>query len=200
MNRRGMKRIVEMERKKLAKNGNGGGNKLKGNVDRVCVASKLPNGLILRVYEMVDRSEQTLQGPKSVKVAQIMPDPDDPSKPWQFTLAGTALFRGTDLSGRVNPVLFGGYALTPGIPKEFWELWLSQHSDMDIVKSQMIFAHKSSQDAEAHAKENRKERSGLEPLVPPVTNKFTGERVGELDPRLRRLTGNPSVTIGSGKD
>lgn len=57
----------------------------------------------------------------------------------------------------------GGYALTPGIPASFWEMWLEQNQLADYVVNNMIFAYDGAS-AKAAAREKDELKSGLEPL------------------------------------
>ena len=78
-----------------------------------------------------------------------------------------------------KPIIVGGYAMTPGIPTEFWNDWLKQNASADYVKGDMIMAHDSLESATAWAKEHAKSRSGLEPISREVdkTGRLTDPRV-----------------------
>ena len=69
------------------------------------------------------------------------------------------------------PEIRGGYALTPGIPSDFWEIWLEQNKNADYVTSGMIFAFPDMESAKAKANEQKDLRSGLEPLSRQVDEK-----------------------------
>lgn len=67
---------------------------------------------------------------------------------------------------RKPPTVEGGYAMTPGIPVDFWETWLEQNRLAPYVTAGMIFAEPSMEDATAHAAEQEDTRSGHEPIDP----------------------------------
>ena len=123
----------------------------------VTVACKLPNGLILRVFDMVDRDEPVMGGGmRKVKVAQ--------ERPAQVTIKGNA----HPQNAAPRAPIIGGFALTQGVDKEFWDLWLAQNKDSDVVRNRLIFAHENTAKTEdaARAKDNAKNRSGFERLNP----------------------------------
>jgi hypothetical protein len=128
--------------------------------ETVTVACKLPHGLILRVYEMVDTPEPVLGGGyRDVKMAKQRSVGD---------------VREVRVIGYVAPVdkdpkvrTFMGYAINDGVPKEFWEIWLQQNKDHDAVKNKLIFAMSDVREAERRVKtEFEGVRSGFEPLDP----------------------------------
>lgn len=129
---------------------------------RVTVACKLPNGLVLRIFDFVD-SEDPLPGggTRGFKIARQRRE--------VYVLRGPAHYldkpRAVDVAG--------GFALTPNIPQQFWEEWLAQNDDTDIVKNGLVFAH--SRDTAGQARELFQLKSGLEPLSP------------DKDPRTRRM-------------
>lgn len=121
----------------------------------VTVACKLPNGLWLQLYDMVDGREMTPQGPQVTKVARKSGAP--------IKLNGCAL-----RFGQTSEVpMPGGYALTQ-VPADFWAKWLEANEDSDIVQNRLVFAHDTADKASAQAREQLREkvRSGLEPIDP----------------------------------
>ena len=95
----------------------------------VTVACKLPHGLILRVFDMVEVSESVMGGGyRTAKVARERGE--------QFVVKGWS----HPQNAAPTSAIVGGYAITPNIPKDFWELWLSQNKDADYVKNHLIFA------------------------------------------------------------
>lgn len=82
--------------------------------------------------------------------------------------------------GMKRPTLEGGYALTPGIPADFWAEWLAQNKDNPIVVNKTIFASDTRDAIEGLADDHKEFRSGFEPLVP------------DTDPRIPKST-NPAV-------
>jgi hypothetical protein len=58
-----------------------------------------------------------------------------------------------------------GFALTFGVPADFWDRWLAQNADSDAVLNGLIFAHGKHGHAEGQAREKAGEtRSGFERL------------------------------------
>lgn len=130
-------------------------SKPKTSGETVTVACKLPNGLVLRNYEMVDFDEPILGGGKKTTKRAI-------AKGEPFTINGTALNKGD----RPEYLIVGGYALTPGVPKDLFDAWLKANKDSKLVKSNLIFANPTENDARDESKEKKAIRSGLEPIVP----------------------------------
>lgn len=129
----------------------------KRSGDKITVACKLPSGLLLRLCRMEDSSEQSPMGIKTIKVARWYGD--------QVRINGVA--------ARTNPApndsafaQTGGYALTPGVDREFFEEWLRQNADAEVVRNEIIFAHGSDADVRRHTRDNEKVRSGMEPIDP----------------------------------
>ena len=119
------------------------------------VACKLPLGLILRVYEMVDHDELTSGGSyKTVKRAVPVGDP--------VKVFGPA----TKFGEAPKTQISGGYALTHNVDADFFALWLAQNADHEAVKRGLIFASEKRNAAQDEAREKKEILSGLEPLNP----------------------------------
>lgn len=123
--------------------------------ETITVCSKLPNGLILQLSQPIDIK---VAGPNGEVRVEKIPRKFGP----KYTLNGTGTFRHDE----EKAAKFGGYALTHGIPADFWRMWLEQYRDSDLVKNKIVFAHAKPKSAAAMAKENAKTKSGLEPLDP----------------------------------
>ena len=131
----------------------------KGNVDTVYVACKLPNGIVLQIDEMVEHREPVMGGGfKEVKIARRLEQ--------TYVIAGNALDVEKIKAGEIDHLVIGGYAITPGIPKDFWDRWYEQHKHMDIVKGGHIKAEGSDASIRDYARDGQKLRSGLEPIDP----------------------------------
>lgn len=146
--------------------------------ETVTVACKLPNGLILRVFEMITSQEPVPSGGfRDVKVSQVMGEP--------VTIYGNATQVGVVPPCRI----VAGYALTPGVSKDFWELWLAQNEQSDLVKNGIVFANPDDRSSEAQAKDGSKILSGLEPLATDRQGKMIDtripKRVGTADEQPR---------------
>lgn len=119
--------------------------------ETVTVACKIPNGLHLRVFKMVDAQEPVSGGTRTVKRAQQDGD--------------TVFVRGPAVPfGQALQNAIAGYALTSGIQAEFWAKWLEQNKDHDAVRNGLIFASTKGDEVRGWAKEGERVRSGLEPL------------------------------------
>lgn len=123
--------------------------------ERVTVCCKLPNGLLLRNFTMVDRPEPVLGG--GTRMAKIASQ-----------IGETVRINGTRVPFGETPsfIIAGGYALTPNVSAEFFARWLKDNHDHDAVVNRLIFAEERSDDAQAHARELKATRSGLEPINP----------------------------------
>jgi hypothetical protein len=123
--------------------------------ETVSVACKLPSGLQLRVFRMVDRDEQILGGGvRQVKQAEQL----EPV----YTVYGWA----HPQNAGPHCTILHGYAITDGIPKEHWELWLSQNKNSMMVQNGLIFAQNSTSSIKDQAKDGKAVKSGLERLDP----------------------------------
>lgn len=123
--------------------------------DTVTVACKLPHGLIMRVFRMVERSQPVMGGGTRIeKIAEELPE--------RVTLAG---FSHEQIKAP-NAPLVGGFALTRGVDREFWELWLDQNRTSDMVRNGLIFSHTQYESTEDEAKDKKDVKSNLERLDP----------------------------------
>lgn len=119
----------------------------------VTVACKLPNGLILRLFQMQDTEELVMGGGvRTVQKAFLMDH--EPVK-----LRGCAAPFG-------SPILtIGGYALTYNVDAQFFAEWLRQNYDADSVKNGLVFAQLERDHVEGQARDQEELQSGLQPLV-----------------------------------
>ena len=123
--------------------------------DTVIVGCKIPNGLILQLSHMERSSEPVMGGGhRDVKLGRKVGP--------KYVIKGPAFQVG------VMPryLIAGGYALTSGIPKDFWEEWLEQNKEADYVKNDLVIAHQSMEDLERHCLDNEHLKTGLEPMDP----------------------------------
>lgn len=123
----------------------------------VTVASKFPMDFTLRLYDFVKRYEAIVGGgSREIKIAERRRDTQD------FIAQGNSWAQNKGPYQQIS----SGYAMTPGIPKAFWDEWLEQNKDAAFVKNGMLFAHAETASTMAEAKEREKEKSGLERLDP----------------------------------
>jgi hypothetical protein len=121
----------------------------------VTVACKLPHGLLMKVYDWVQVDQLVFGGGiKQVREAR----PRDQT----YRLNGNSVAQ----NRAPGCEIVGGFALTHGIPKDFWDRWIDQHKDWDAVKNHLIFAHEPADSARAESREKKGLKSGLERLNP----------------------------------
>lgn len=123
-------------------------------VPTVTVACKLPHGIIMRLFNMVDHDEaQSGGGYKTVKRAQ-------PTGDMHVIKGYLSHLRGSSIQ---HPSPDSSYAFTD-VPKDFWDKWLLQNGQLAAVKNGLIFAMDKAPDANAKAREMGELRCGLEPV------------------------------------
>ena len=151
---------------------------VKKSGEKVTVACKLPHGMRLRLFKMVDSMENVAGNTMRTvqRAQQVGPD---------VVIKGVAVEFGKE------KVLTAGFMLTPGIDKEFFDEWLRQNSEHDAVKNHLIFAASTRDAVESQASEHRKQKSGQEPLDMAMIKK--GERLVGADERLPR-SNNPNLS------
>lgn len=103
----------------------------------VAVACKLPTGLKLE-----------LPGQKPIQLLGSRIPRDE---------------NGNLLSDRRLP---GGFGVTFGVPKDFWEEWKAKHKGFAPLEKSFIFAFEKEADTNALAKEMEDEKTGLEGANP----------------------------------
>jgi len=123
--------------------------------ETVTVACRLPHGLVLRAYKEFTVHEPVMGvGTREVKVFRATGE--------QFIIKGFS----HPQNGAPKALMEGGYALTPGVPKDLWEHWKSLHGNSMMVKNGLIFAHAKTENTQAEAKEKKDVKSNLERLDP----------------------------------
>ena len=136
--------------------------------DAVVVACKSPNGLILRYFVEVETMEGTPAGPRKTKIWR-----ETPSK--RFTVRGPAKVANPHVPGAHLIQFFetyGGYAITPGCPRDLWDQWA--HFNEDLVSERIVQAFDSVEEAEVWCRQQRDVRSGMEPIDPQRPELTTG--------------------------
>jgi hypothetical protein len=130
------------------------------SADTVTVCCKLPNGLVLRTYTMEPWVDMLVGGvAKETKIARRTEE--------EYVLNGYAIKFDDLRRGHVpEHGIVGGYGLTTGVPKDFWERWVKQNEKNPLVTNELVFAHGDELSARSKAKENSGIRSGLEAIDP----------------------------------
>lgn len=119
----------------------------------VVVSCKLPNGLILRVYGMVEHAEPVMGGGmRTVKRAVQLPG--------EVKINGCAAAMGKALPHDIR----NGVGLTFGVDADLFNAWREQNKDSDFVKRELIYASAKPAEVEAQAKSNASVKSGFEPV------------------------------------
>lgn len=144
----------------------------------VSVACKFPVGLRLRVWEYAEQHVDVMGGGQ--RTIQV---PRPHSKfPDEVIVKGPAVPFG---QFPTVPIV-GGYAITHGINAEFFELWLFQHKDTDLVKNRIVFSSDKLAAATDHVVKEAIElasiRTGLEKLDPEMVHK--DGKLQHVDPRF----------------
>jgi hypothetical protein len=138
----------------------------------------------LRVYEEHETYEQLMGGgSRAVKVYRPVGEP--------ITVAGPALDLAKIARGDVDfdRAIVGGYALTPGVPRDFWDRWLAQNKAMPYVTNGIIFAHATADGVRSKARDGAKIQTGLEPIdsdrpaakSPELRGRFTVQKADNKD-------------------
>jgi len=122
----------------------------------VSVASKLPMPYVLRLTKKVERVIQAHGGTHREIIS--LPAPE----------LGEYIVDGCSFAQNKGPhqQLAGGFAITHGIPKAFWEKWLEQYAQMDSVKNGFIFAYSEAASTVSRAREMEDVKSGFERIDP----------------------------------
>lgn len=148
----------------------------------VTVACKIPQGVRLQLQAPMKRRVPTGRGLENdYEVVDFMVFVGTP-----YYVFGPSMPAGGTPDGYLTPQqIEGGYALTRGIPADFWRQWLEQNKLADYVTNKMIFAY-DAKSAKAAAREHHEVKSGLEPI-----SRDTGKEGVLKDRRVpKSLNGN----------
>lgn len=120
----------------------------------VMVGCKLPNGLILRIFDMVPHVERGTNGVSTTtNIARLHCPP--------IVIKGNRV--DPDADPETLPLIRSNYALTE-VDADFMDRWMHDNEDSDIVKNNLVFIASDQREAEAIAKDHKSVRSGMEPL------------------------------------
>lgn len=110
---------------------------------------------------------------------------------------GTAYPRGGQLPEGFpdRPTLWSGYSITAGFDKAFWDEWVRQHHQMDVVVNQFIMADTNRERLKDRCRERAAMLTGIEPLNPkgderdprPIRPNYEQEGIKTEDDRARRM-------------
>lgn len=121
----------------------------------VTVACRLPHGIMIQAYNMIEASEPVMGG-GSRTVKKAIP------RGKSFHVLGTAVPHGHQLP------LENGFMLTHGVDADTFNAWYQDNKDQDFIKNGLVWAFASSKDTDirARAKELRDIKSGFERIDP----------------------------------
>lgn len=123
----------------------------------VTVACKIPNGIVLQLCRPTKWIEETPSGSRD----RVRWDKFGA----RHFVQGPAYPSGTVPEGYgERPALSGGFALTAGIPREFWDEWLKQNAESSFVVNGQVFAQPTFDRAQGVGREKAAVKSGFEPL------------------------------------
>lgn len=66
------------------------------------------------------------------------------------------------LNGANSSTIIGGYGLTEGVDKAFFDAWMEKNEHLPFVRNQTVFAQAKTEDARASALEKAGEKTGFE--------------------------------------
>jgi hypothetical protein len=125
----------------------------------VTVACKIPNGLELRVMAPKEEHEQVMGGGSRLVTKY-------------YQTGESVAIKGCDARFGVPIITHGGYALTTGVDKDFWDAWLEQNKETALVKNNLIFAMAREDSAVSKSREMAEIKSGMEPIDPTANHKI----------------------------
>ena len=149
----------------------------------VTVACKYPAGFILRLFKPNKEYEAVLGGSGSREITIHRP------------IGKTYRIKGPAAPNKERPncPMAGGYALTPGIPADFWQEWLKQNEGADYVENHIISAHGQPDHIKGECKEHKDQKSGFERLDMSTTRKDGRNIVN--DARVRAISKGTGMKV-----
>lgn len=123
--------------------------------ETVTIASKLQLGLELQLQEPYEAQQELHTG--AIRTETRYRKTGEP-----VVIQGCAVPRGEPHEKHI----VGGFALTHGVDKAFWDAWLAQHRNFPPVVNGEIFAYVKPEAAAGTAKERAEIKSGAEPIDP----------------------------------
>lgn len=129
--------------------------------ETVTIGCRMPNGLLLRLHEFIEYDEPLYGGGyRRSKIARPVGE--------AIKLNGCAINVAAVAAGEMPEFpIIGGFGLTSGVPKEFWDAWHEQNKTTELVRNGIVFVAKNEAAGTAMARERAGQvRSGLEPINP----------------------------------
>jgi hypothetical protein len=148
---------------------------------KVIVGSKLPMDLEIQLCRKEEFDEEGMGGTRR-RVRWVMYGPAYLIRGYSYPLNPPEGFE----DQKARAVISNGAALTPGIPKDFFDAWLDQHKTDPMVTNHNIFAATKADAAKGMAKDFKEFDSGLGPLQhgknadgePVITDRRAPKKVG----------------------
>jgi hypothetical protein len=129
------------------------------------VACKLPNGIEITLYDMVDGYEPSPSGPRPIKVARVRKG----MKP--IILNGYEHKQNKAPKNQIQE----GFGLTFNVPKAEFEEWVKVNAESDFIVNGLIFAQDGRRaNIDAQVQEHRAVKSGFERIDPKDKNQMRG--------------------------
>ena len=143
----------------------------------VTVGCKIPNGLVLRNFKMVDADEAMMgSAPRAIKKAEQVGE-------YVVINGPRRLPNGDDPLALAN----AGYVLTYGVDEAFMTEWMRANKDHPAVEKGLIKVHAKANEVKAIVKDFADQPTGLEPLSPDGDKrvpKNRGQKVEKFDGRV----------------
>jgi hypothetical protein len=151
--------------------------------DTVTIGCKVPNGIVLKLYDMVT-VETTVNGVVIKEKQALLREGEQ-----EYTLNGFSIDLGK-MAGGIPPEhqIIGGFGLTTGIPRDFAEEWFKQNAQAMIVRNGLIFMEGTENRARGHAKEFASLQSGLQPVDQNDPSTRAGLRKGTITKEVAGAT------------
>jgi hypothetical protein len=124
----------------------------------VTVAMNFPQPLILRTFRSVKKPRNV--GGVMLELEEFAADGRS------FTVHGNAFPQHTGPDPRLTLLGERNIALTPGCPKDLWELWLDQNKSHPLVEAGLIYAFEKMDSVHGQARERADLKNGLERMDP----------------------------------
>lgn len=125
------------------------GPNMAGVGETVTVACRMPSGVILRIFEMVDETKVTSSGMQTSKVAREVQRVE---------------LNGSSPRNRQGPHFLNAAGLTQ-VSRHLWETWCAQNHDSDLLARRIVFTAGVEDDTNAAVREVESVLTGFEPLA-----------------------------------
>ena len=123
------------------------------SANTVTIACKHPSGLLLRLSRFEEVQEPVLGGGTRA-IKRAFPSGQE------IRVNGPAKPFGAEPTCETS----GGYALTFGVPKDFWDEWKRQNEGSKLLAEHVVMAYEKAEVARDAAKDHKTVKTGLEPL------------------------------------